>query len=300
MRRYDPANPKGHKKTDAPERPLKNRILRLCGTILLPVLFALWMQGCAPSIQRPQIVTKLSSQDLKNNFIHYSEAVTGLKAKCRIQVTFKGKTEPSVRGIMFWKRTKNGPVFRISGYGPFGMSLFECIIKNNIIYLFIPSHKRVYVGNLARLQGENQSDVSFNPEKINLVLAPWSLITGENVKIEENTGGCPEAKPQRGKSICLVKTENSDVISACFEKESLSPICLKTGEARVDFSKIAHLNPGVNYPAHFKITFHELPVELSIRLKAIDLGFVNEEKDVFNTRSLQDIPHWPIRSLLDL
>jgi outer membrane lipoprotein-sorting protein len=125
-------------------------IVRKRGYILFGVLLlGLLLSGCP---KKPVIIEKpLVENPIAKLLETFSFAET-LQAKASIRIDMMKNDQEmhfSLNGIVLYQKPDR---FRLFGYHPLGMGLFDALYRNGEFYLLIPLQKRAYTGEISQFE----------------------------------------------------------------------------------------------------------------------------------------------------
>ena len=108
-------------------------------------------------------------QDLVNKAMQFD----CISIEGRLKLVLNGKEHPSVK-IRVWLISKNNTsLVRIKGLGPFGVTVFDFLAKENKAWIYLPRSGRVYKGEVFFTSYGN-IDVKTAIKMIELIANPWS------------------------------------------------------------------------------------------------------------------------------
>jgi outer membrane lipoprotein-sorting protein len=126
-------------------------IVRKRGYLLFGVLLlGLLLSGCPKKILKPVIVEKpLAENPIAKLLETFSFAETlQARASIRIDMVRNGqKMNFLLNGMVLYQKPDR---FRLLGYHPFGMGLFDALYRNGEFFLLIPLQKRAYTGEVSQ------------------------------------------------------------------------------------------------------------------------------------------------------
>jgi outer membrane biogenesis lipoprotein LolB len=117
-------------------------------SIALALLACACLSGCAGKQRRPPSVQPspgIATGDILDAMSLQASQLTSLKARVKLKLTTHDQTQPEIKGQLMWTRTHEGELARVTGHGPFGVTVFDCLVAEQAFYLFITSHNAVYV-----------------------------------------------------------------------------------------------------------------------------------------------------------
>jgi len=123
---------------------------RPCCLILYLFLLSLFLFGCPKKVAK---VPPIEAPPLENPIVKLLEAFSpaeSLQAKASIRIeTVRSGEEMKflLNGFILYQKPDR---FRLLGYHPLGMGLFDAIYKNGEFFLLIPFQKRAYTGEILK------------------------------------------------------------------------------------------------------------------------------------------------------
>jgi outer membrane lipoprotein-sorting protein len=135
---------------------------------LLGLFFlVLFLSGCPKRVPEPLVIEKLPPENPITRFLAAFSPAESLQAKASIRIETVRKGEEMnfpLNGVILFQRPDR---FRILGYHPLGMGLFDAIYKNGEFFLLIPVQKRAYVGEVSQFEDlmEREGAIQISVEK---------------------------------------------------------------------------------------------------------------------------------------
>ena len=237
------------------------------GPAVMPV-----REGCVSPEEMPEAIERLAQR------------VASVQLRARVQIEVRGQRQPSVKCFLRMSLSETGDRIRVSGTGPLGISLFDALFSGDELYLYIPSHGALYVGNPA-------SVLAF-PEDISvariaaLALDPW-LVAAENGAVEQECGddaGYQEVDAR----VCFFSEKEKAY--AVFDRADLAPLFIKSAFYSASFKESidgTNLLPCVNYPREITVRARRAELVIRIRVYEIESGVYDEDNTVFDLRQFK-------------
>ena len=208
-----------------------------------------------------------------------AELPSCLKAKAMVQFTLKGKPQPKVRGVINWVRTEDGLKLRVTGLGPMGVTVFDCLVSQGWFYLYIPSHGVIYTANLddAAPYGDSLNGLA---DDAALVLAPWSAYAKYGKEISKCPAGQVGDSSQSPLCIQFMEYGQRGVVG--FDPLTLAPIYLKLHGLDVKYDAPVVLSDGSPYPTGFHLGITRLTLDIDVTLKDIEASEPSSQASLFD------------------
>lgn len=125
-------------------------IRKHCLFILGFFLLGLLLSGCPKKIPVPVIIEKPTIENPIGKLLETFSFAESLQAKVSIRIdTVRSGEEMKflLNGFILYQKPDR---FRLLGYHPLGMGLFDALYKNGEFFLLIPLQKRAYTGEILR------------------------------------------------------------------------------------------------------------------------------------------------------
>ncbi len=236
-----------------------------------------------------------------------SRDISHLGADARLRLTVDGKKRPGVRCRIYYLLKDEHEFIRASGFGPFGLILFDCLVTDKEIFLYLPSRQTVYTAGTDDMLGDH-----LKMEEIirmaSLVLNPWLVaFIGQTTQVSCKDATAPVRSfiahgvcdSTRNGCICLDFCSLYGVGHAVFGKGNLGPILLDTpGFDVVYHNDLTNRERGVPYPLGASIGFKEMALAIEIRFTRINLDKSVMEDELFDKRIFSSMPTRPLETLL--
>ncbi|MCK4824828.1 hypothetical protein KA005_54255, partial [bacterium] len=267
--------------------------------IALALLTCACLSGCAGKPKRPpsaQPGPRIATGDILDAMSLQATQLSSLKARVKLKLTIHDQTQPEIKGQLMWTRTHEGELARVTGHGPFGVTVFDCLVTKRAFYLFIPSHKVVYVTSINEKLRNGKEMVSLIKEA-SWLLNPWSVVETQNVEVAP----CKKERDFKNyeKPICISFFHQGGPGWAKFDGQTLMPISLENPEFKVLYDDPILLGDRAPYPSKIWMKLKELDLEMKITLKDIQPGSLIPEDPVFDPTPYFNQPLRPLRLLLD-
>lgn len=267
--------------------------------IALALLACACLSGCAGKPKRPRSVQpgpKIATGDILDAISLQASQLSSLKARVKLKLTIHDQTQPEIKGQLMWTRTHEGELARVTGHGPFGVTVFDCLVAKKAFYLFIPSHNAVYVTSIND-KLRNGKEISSLINEASWLLNPWSVVETQNVEVAP----CKKERNFKDyeKPVCISFFHQGGPGLAKFDRQTLSPISLENPELKVLYDDPVLLGDCAPYPSKIRIKLKELDLEMKITLKDIQPGSLTPEDPVFDPTPYFNQPLRPLMLLLD-
>jgi len=125
-------------------------IRRRCFFMLGFFLLGLLLSGCPKKIPKPLIIEKPPLENPMVKLLETFSAAESLQARASIRIdTVRSGEEMKflLNGFILYQKPDR---FRLLGYHPLGMGLFDALCKNGEFFLLIPLQKRAYTGEILK------------------------------------------------------------------------------------------------------------------------------------------------------
>ena len=125
---------------------IRKRWFFILGFLLLGVL----LSGCPKKIPGPVIIEKPTIENPIGKLLETFSFAESLQAKASIRIdTVRSGEEMKflLNGFILYQKPDR---FRLLGYHPLGMGLFDALYKNGEFFLLIPLQKKAYTGEILR------------------------------------------------------------------------------------------------------------------------------------------------------
>ena len=267
--------------------------------IALALLACACLSGCAGKPKRPPSVQpgpKIATGDILDAISLQASQLSSLKARVKLKLTIHDQTQPEIKGQLMWTRTHEGELARVTGHGPFGVTVFDCLVAKKAFYLFIPSHNAVYVTSIND-KLRNGKEISSLINEASWLLNPWSVVETQNVEVAP----CKKEKDFKDyeKPVCISFSHQGGPGWAKFDRQTLSPISLENPELKVLYDDPVLLGNCAPYPSKIRMKLKELDLEIKITLKDIQPGSLTPKDPVFDPTPYFNQPLRPLMLLLD-
>ncbi|MEA3386377.1 MAG: hypothetical protein U9Q89_08040 [Thermodesulfobacteriota bacterium] len=267
--------------------------------IVLALLACTYLSGCAGKPKRPPSVQPgpgIATGDILDAISLQANQLISLKARVKLKLTIHDKAQPEIKGRLMWTRTHQGELARVTGHGPFGVTVFDCLVAKKAFYLFIPSHNAVYVTDIND-KLRNGKEISSLINEASWLLNPWSVVETQNVEVAP----CKEERNFKnyGNPVCISFSNQGGPRWAKFDRQTLSPISLENPELKIFYDDPVLLEDCAPYPSKIRMKLKELDLEIKITLKDIQPGSLTPEDPVFDPTPYFSQPLRPLMLLLD-
>lgn len=276
---------------------------RLCVSVLA-ALFFLCLQACSlfrPWVEGPAAVLPgvCRSGDTKRDLQVVGAAITGIEARARIQLTVRGTRQPSVRCALKWRHSAEGERLRATGSGPFGITIFDALIRDNLFLLYIPSHDAVYFADIEQ-DGVHGRDMNSIAMQARMVLNPWEAVAAPDTR-EVLCQAFPDLNNLPDDCVCYASLQGTGRTLAVFSSRTLSPAVLETGSCSVQFSGLVEGSdsslPCVRYPSRILIFLKSLDLQLDIKIADAEFNGVPANDPAFDTLPFMTMRVLPLKLL---
>ena len=122
-----------------------------CFFIMGFFLLGLFLFGCPKKIPGPVIIEKPPIENPLGKLLEAFSSAESLQAKASIRINMVRNGQevnfPSLNGVLLYQKPDR---FRLLGYHPLGMGLFDALYKNGELFIFIRLQKRAYSGEVLK------------------------------------------------------------------------------------------------------------------------------------------------------
>jgi len=122
-----------------------------CFFIMGFFLLGLFLFGCPKKIPGPVIIEKPPIENPLGKLLEAFSSAESLQAKASIRINMVRNGQevnfPSLNGVLLYQKPDR---FRLLGYHPLGMGLFDALYKNGELFILIPLQKRAYSGEVLK------------------------------------------------------------------------------------------------------------------------------------------------------
>ncbi len=269
----------------------------------LAVLISVLSQGCAlftpsPEGQGGMPASVCRTGNLRKDMQAIAASITSVTARVRVQLTVYQQRAPKkytqrypqkypwIDCILRYSPSPSGVRMRVTGLGPFGITVFDALVRDRQFFLYIPTDKAVYFANIGR-QGKENSSHSLDQQLL-YVLNPWSLIN--NNKIRQAI--CPGERDRQiahNHYVCLSSSpDHWSSPAAMLTDDTLCPISIDTKDLSVKFAgRVTHGNRSipscVSYPDTISATLKDFNLKLDIKIKEIEFNNTPSTLPIFDS-----------------
>ncbi len=128
---------------------IRGRCFFMLGFFLLGLL----LSGCPKKIPGPVIIEKPSAEHPMAKLLEAFSSAESLQAKASIRINMVRNGQemnfPSFNGVLLYQKPDR---FRLLGYHPLGMGLFDALYNHGEFFLLIPLQKRAYHGEISNTE----------------------------------------------------------------------------------------------------------------------------------------------------
>ena len=121
-----------------------------CFFIMGLFLLGLLLSGCPKKIPKPAIIEKPPIENPLGKLLEAFSSVESLQARASIRIEIVKSGEEMrfpLNGFVLYQKPDR---FRLLGYHPLGMGLFDALYKNGELFILIPPQKRAYSGEVLK------------------------------------------------------------------------------------------------------------------------------------------------------
>jgi len=144
-------------------------MIRKHGFFILGFLFlGLFISGCPKKIPEPVIIEKPPLENPVATLLDAFSPVESFQAKASIRINMVRNGQemnfPALNGVLLYQKPDR---FRLLGYHPLGMGLFDALYRNGEFFLLLPLQKKVYTGEVSQFEDliEKAGPIQISTEK---------------------------------------------------------------------------------------------------------------------------------------
>lgn len=249
---------------------------------IFAIFLSVLLGGCA-LVSSPNVVSVRPPRQINGPVLYAlgRQALLpfNLTAKAMIQFTLKGRPQPKIRGSINWVRAEDGLKLRITGFGPMGVTVFDCLVSRGWFYLYVPSHGVIYTASLDD-SAENGCDLNGLADEAALILAPWTAYLKDGREVLD----CPVWGVDNAPDdpLCIQFMEYGQKCVVGFARSTLAPVYFKLHGLDVRYDAPVALSDGSPYPAGFHLDMARLGLDIDVELKDIETSRAPSKTSLFN------------------
>ncbi len=145
-------------------------MIRKHGFFILGFLFlGLFISGCPKKIPEPVIIEKPPLKNPVDTLLDAFSLAESFQAKASIRINMVRNGQemnfPALNGVLLYQKPDR---FRLLGYHPLGMGLFDGLYRNGEFFLLLPLQKKVYTGEVSQFEDliEKAGPIQISTEKV--------------------------------------------------------------------------------------------------------------------------------------
>ncbi len=272
---------------------------------LLVAVFTTLLQlsGCAffqePAPSPPPYVTQgCATGDILQDLRQTDASLHSIDATARVQIEINSQKQPSVACSIKWVKDNQSDCLRITGRGPFGITLFDALLKDNRFLLYLPSHRTIYTADLTSQYQTMQ--LSQKAVEARIIVDGWSALSA----ITTNQIACAAVLPSRNipeDSVCFSSYTGQIPIVSMFSSHNRAPLTVVTHSYTVHFRgtvpRSFNTPPCLNYPGTVLLILKDWNVRLRADLKEITFNTLTPTDASFDRHTFDNIPSMPLNML---
>ncbi len=248
------------------------------------------MSGCGWLIKDkplPQPTSYVSGQEglerLLQRLKQKGASLKSLSMEGYVQVTFQGKTQPKIRFQLYWMENGGSDLLRVKGLGLFGTTVFDLLINENALWLYISKFHRVFWQPFSC----KDPDLAFLPQKLGLVLNPWSILSRH-----QDNQCTAHLMPQEDKFEVKCQGNGYSTSEIFIGNASISPHSTQTPEFRIAYkdTRVPAAPEALIYPAEMEVELKKIPLHLTIHIKEVSDQATSKQGQIFNERPFYELP----------
>ena len=227
------------------------------------------------------------ARSLMRKLEYLGSRLHSIKAKGRIKATVEGQANPSIRFEMAWKQGPERVGLRIFGYAPLGMSVFDCLVTEEELFLLVPKHKQVYY-----LRKRSDTAARDMGTLFRLVLNPWLAggMPGAKGRLVTDT-----ARPERQRLLVEFPLRGQ-IVRAFFSPQGPFPERIELPGGTVSYSGLYDGSSEIPYPSRVFLDLNDYHSEVRIEFAKLDTN-VSLSGKLFDQESFFHFPFAPLRFL---
>jgi len=259
---------------------------------------SLVLAGCAGMLGRgpsPAQAPRVVDGDVLENFARQALRPQSLTARGNLTFSFRGQTQPRIKGLLRWVRTQDDLRVRLTGIGAFGMTVFDCLLGQGALYLYVPSKEAVYVGrNEEILEGRSFGDLI---QEVGWFLSPWAVFHAEDWETVPCDRDAADGSGAGG--LCLIFFTGAQLGFAHFDEATMAPFSLELPDISVHYDSPVGLRDGTPYPSRISARLREFPLTVQVHLKEMKVGSLAPADEMFDPSPFLGLPMLPLQGLFD-
>ena len=288
---------------------------------VLAALFIVVISGCSifqtKSKQAAYPPSACRTGNLLDDLGRIGSAIRSIDARARIQLELNGRKQPSISCTLKWYGADRSQLLRLTGYGPFGITLFDCLLKDNTFLLSIPSHKATYFSDLTQgIDAQSRpGSISQNSRaasaaaQFRMALNPWNAAMTSRISeifcpgFNENPfldSGSTE--PSNASLVCYSSFVNQTRVWSAFDVNTLAPFAMETRDFKAYFNGIlsdsGHSLPCVKYPESIILILKKRDITIHISIKKISFNTITPWQAAFDRAPFMGLRLIPLGNLL--
>ncbi len=288
---------------------------------VLAALFIVVISGCSifqtKSKQAAYPTSACRTGNLLDDLGRIGSAIRSIDARARIQLELNGRKQPSISCTLKWYGADRSQLLRLTGYGPFGITLFDCLLKDNTFLLSIPSHKATYFSDLTQgIDAQSRpGSISQNSRaasaaaQFRMALNPWNAAMTSRISeifcpgFNENPfldSGSTE--PSNASLVCYSSFVNQTRVWSAFDVNTLAPFAMETRDFKAYFNGIlsdsGHSLPCVKYPESIILILKKRDITIHISIKKISFNTITPWQAAFDRAPFMGLRLIPLGNLL--
>ncbi len=144
-------------------------VRKSCFIAISLLLLGLLLSGCPKKIPEPIIIEKPPLENPVATLLDAFSPAESLQAKASIRINMVRNGQemnfPAFNGVLLYQKPDR---FRLLGYHPLGMGLFDALYRNGEFFLLIPLQKKVYAGEVSQFEDliEKAGPIKISTEKV--------------------------------------------------------------------------------------------------------------------------------------
>ncbi len=144
-------------------------VRKSCVIALSLLLLGLLLPGCPKKIPEPVIFEKPPLENPVATLLDAFSPAESFQAKASIRINMVRNGQeinfPAFNGVLLYQKPDR---FRLLGYHPLGMGLFDALYRNGEFFLLIPLQKKVYAGEVSQFEDliEKAGPIKISTEKV--------------------------------------------------------------------------------------------------------------------------------------
>lgn len=283
----------------------ENIMAVICLFLLMIISGCSWIIPAAEGPEEVSLPECSMTGDLLRDTAWLSKEIRALSIRGRLKVSTPGEDSPWIRSEIFWKRGYSlGAGMRITGKAVLGINVFDCLMLPEQIFLYIPSHNRLYyAGGMDSWHGYSVEDVN---TLLSLALDPWLAAIMQDAELFQGAG---RLSPSRHREIaedvffCIRFRTRRGYGFARFRKKDFAPLEVELPSVLLSFSE--HLSRSddryacLPFPEKISMVFRDYDLKITIKTLSLKVNIPLDDTVILDPSPFSIYTFQPLEFLLD-